>query len=158
MYDITLNGITRSAEFVMDLENHILTRTQLIIEDGADNENADVLEVHIRDRESPSNMTVAWMVLYGDKGAIIDAIKDKFPMAKLETEAIFNAFAQDELEASVCYTYPLDGELTRIMKNSKTYRALCAAQLVSLQICGGLSKIKSVYWNIRIADSRERIA
>ena len=100
----------------MDLENHILTRTQLIIEDGADNENADVLEVHIRDRESPSNMTVAWMVLYGDKGAIIDAIKDKFPMAKLETEAIFNAFAQDELEASVCYTYPLD-------------RALCAAQL-----------------------------
>ena len=33
MYDITLNGITRSAEFVMDLENHILTRTQLIIED-----------------------------------------------------------------------------------------------------------------------------
>ena len=59
MYDITLNGITRSAEFVMDLENHILTRTQLIIEDGADNENADVLEVHIRDRESPSNMTVA---------------------------------------------------------------------------------------------------
>lgn len=129
MYDITLNGITRSAEFVMDLENHILTRTQLIIEDEADNENADVLEVHIRDRESPSNMTVAWMVLYGDKGAIIDAIKDKFPMAKLETEAIFNAFAQDELEAGVCYTYPLDGELTRIMKNSKTYRALCAAQL-----------------------------
>ena len=46
MYDITLNGITRSAEFVMDLENHILTRTQLIIEDEADNENADVLETY----------------------------------------------------------------------------------------------------------------
>lgn len=128
MYDITLNGITRSAEFVMDLDNHVLTRMQLIIEDGTEEENADVLEVHIRDRESPSNMTVAWMVLYGDKGAIIDAIKEKYPMAKLETEAIFNAFSEDELETSVCYTYPLDGELTRIMKNSKTYRALCIAQ------------------------------
>lgn len=128
MYDITLNGITRSAEFVMDLDNHVLTRLQLVVEDGADDENADVLEVHIRDRESLSNMTVAWMVLYGDKGDIIEAIKEKYPMAKLETEAIFEAFAQDELETNVCYTYPLDGELTRIMKNSKTYRALCAAQ------------------------------
>lgn len=128
MYDITLNGITRSAEFVMDLDNHVLTRTQFIVEDGAGDENADVLKVHIRDRESASNMTVAWMVLYGDKGAIIDAIKERYPMAKLETEAIFNAFSEDELEASVCYTYPLDGELTHIMKKSKTYRALCVAQ------------------------------
>lgn len=128
MYDITLIGITRSAEFIMDLDNHVLTRTQLIIENEAEDENADVLEVHIRDRESSSNMTVAWMVLYGDKGAIIDAIREKYPMAKLETEAIFNAFSEDELEASVCYTYPLDGGLTHIMKNSKTYRALCVAQ------------------------------
>lgn len=128
MYDITLNGTTRSAEFVMDLDKQVLTRTQLIIEDGAEDENGDVLEVHIRDRESPSNMTVAWMVLYGDKGDIIDAITNKYPMAKLETESIFNAFAEDELEATVCYTYPLDGGLTRIMKQSKTYRALCSAQ------------------------------
>ncbi len=62
MYDITLNGITRSAEFVMDLENHILTRTQLIIEDGADNENADVLALY-RDelREPLSEEAEHWL-------------------------------------------------------------------------------------------------
>lgn len=128
MYDVEVHGETRSAGFVMDVGMHTLTRTQLILADDSEGMHGDVLEVHISDRDSPSNMTVAWIVLWGDKVDIIETIQEKIPMAKLETEAIFDAFKEDELETSVCYTYPLDKAMTHIMKKSKTYQSLCAAQ------------------------------
>ena len=144
MYEIEVAGTTRYAEFILDLENKRLTRTKLSIEDDAASLNGDVLDVHIYDQDSPSNLIVPWMVLYGDKDAIIECIRNVWPMAKLETKAIFDAFDEDVAESSVCYTYPLGGGLTPIIKRSEIYKAVTAAQ----------QAIVSSMWNLEPSQVR----
>lgn len=140
MYDVVIHGETRSAGFEIDMESRTITRTSLSIDEDADSEHGDVLEVHIKDRNSMSNMTVAWLVLYGSKEDIIETIRSEIPMAKLEVKAIFDAFKEDELESSVCYTYPLDKMLTPIMRKSETYRSLCSAQQSIVASMWGLER------------------
>ena len=128
MYDVTLSGIMRQAEFTVDMESKKSTRNYLRVEDGAEDATHDVIYVTIQDQESLSNMKVTWIVLCGTKEDIIEAIDSELPVAKLETDAIFDAFKLDEYEAKVCYTYPLKGELTRVMQRSPTYQALASIQ------------------------------
>lgn len=128
MYDITLNGVMRQARFTVDMSKMQITRNYLRVEDGADESTHDVIYVSIQDQDSLSNMTVTWIVLYGTKEDIVDAIETELPMAKLETDAIFDAFKEDEYEPKVCYTYPLTGELSKIMLRSPTYKVLSATQ------------------------------
>lgn len=128
MYDVTLNGITRQAEFTVDMAAKKITRTYLHIEDGAESAAYDVVYATIQDKESMSNLKVTWVVLCGTKDAIISAIETELPVAKLEADAIFDAFKDDECEPQVCYTYPLTGTLSKIMQRSPTYQALSATQ------------------------------
>lgn len=127
-YQISVVGVTRYAEFVANPDAKKLTRTCLDIEEGGNEENGDVLEVHIREADGPSNIKVAWMILFGKKDDVVKAIEEVFPMAKLESEAIFAALQEDEAEESIVYTYPLAGDVSPIIKKAPIYRLLCASQ------------------------------
>ena len=128
MYNVTLNGTTRQAEFTVDVVEKKITRTYFHIEDGAESVSYDVVYATIQDSESASNLRITWVVLCGTKDAIIKAIETELPVAKLEADAIFDAFKADEYEPQVCYTYPLKGTLSKIIQRSPTYQALSMAQ------------------------------
>lgn len=128
MYDVKLSGIMRQAEFTVDMDAKKIVRTYLRVEDGAEDATHDVIYVTIQDQESMSNLKVTWIVLCGKKEEIIKTVETEMPVAKLETDAIFDAFKLDEYEDRVCYTYPLKGGLSKVMQRSPTYRALAATQ------------------------------
>ncbi len=125
MYRLSVSGVTRNGEFEIDFENSRFQRTYLdVYDDGTS--NGDVFEVKIKDGNSPSNLHEFWMILKGKPEDIIAEIEDRFPMAKLEAEAIFNELEKCEDGGTTFITYPLAPATSPVIANSHIYKTLRA--------------------------------
>ena len=125
MFTVYVEGVSRYGEFTLDGED-TLTRTSLEIEEPMKDGGGDVLEVSICDSESADNLKQAWMVLWGTPREIVRVIDEEYPMAKMETDAIFNYLdTLDPNDTSVQFlAYSVTKTESQVIRGSALYKKL----------------------------------
>lgn len=121
MYKMRICGTTRYGEFTIGEAG--VKKESSEIEDG-ERCHGDVLEVSIAEIDGPSNLKDVWMVLWGTPSDIVRTIELEYPMAKMETEVIFNSLDQEDENDEVIYTYPVTRVSSRVIKGSSMFKAM----------------------------------
>ena len=133
MYKITVKSDTRSAEYTVETigsgaELRCEPMKRISKEFCRSEHNAAHAEtVTVRIMKDLSTLELVWVVLWGSIDEVICAVETVMPMAKLEVNVLFDAFAEDEGK-QICYTYPLVGKLSKIFKRTDSFRVLGALQ------------------------------
>lgn len=144
VYKLTVRGETRRAEFELDVEKKTFCRTMLEVKEGLEKEKTDLLYVNIRDTETRSNLDDIWMVLNGTAKKIVEDIVEVYPMAKLETDAIFGYIDTVNPEQELTIVYPIRKPPSPVIRRApihKTMRA-CQSDIVSAMFDIPKEKIK----------------
>lgn len=128
MYGMKVDGSGRSGSFTIDTaDEHVQCETLEI--GGEDKENkSDFFKVMIIDPEKNSQLTDGWMTLVGKPYEICEAMRTKWPMAIIESEAIFAYLDTIDPDTEVIITYPLEPPSSKIVRDSGIHKAMRMSQ------------------------------
>lgn len=128
MYELFLEGSTRSATFTVNESGEKLRCISVDITDNTSGGQCDFFNVMILDRKKNSKLVDGWMALGGKPWEIYEAIGEEFPMAIVESEAIFKYLDTVDSDTDVIITYPLERPSSKIVRDSKMYQVMRSNQ------------------------------
>lgn len=144
MYELFLEGSTRNATFEIDEDGEKMRCVSLEIEEDTQGSRCDFFNVMILERSKKSKLVDGWMTLVGQPWEIYEAMGEEFPMAIMESEAIFRYLDTIDPDADVIITYPLEGPSSKIVRDSKMHQIMRGCQRSVTALLYGMpeSKVK----------------
>lgn len=129
MYKLNIKGSTREAEYDVNPETGELEQTSLNVVDP--NEKNDCLSFVIVNPENRSNLEENWLVLYGKPWQIVRTIDNRYQMAKLMTNPIFDYLDTVGRDDAVALAYPTE-EPSPVIGKSHIHRTMrkCAPDVL----------------------------
>ena len=139
MYQLTVKGNTRYAEFQINPEES--SYQTVLLEVFEPEEKNDCLSLVISNPETRSNLEENWMILHGKPWEISLTMDSRYPIAKLETNRIFDILDAADPNTAVTIAYPIEepGVLIRASQIHRTMRGYAA------RILSEMFGLKTIY-------------
>jgi len=121
-YVIELESTTIAGRF--SAEGEMITPTIIKVLEDLEINGVDISEVVIQNTETQDSIGEIWVVMWGTRTEIINLIEDALPMAKMESDAIFNVLDNVGEADRVLLSYTLKSSGSSIIRNSTISTAL----------------------------------
>ena len=135
MYQITVTGTNRYAEFIFNEETKILTKTMPA--GSWEKPEGDLLTVTINESSEKSNLVQRWLFMSVTPNQIVKMVDTKYPIVKMKSTKLFHILDNVNADEEVNLLYaPIQS--SDIIQKSVIYKALYACQTSIIEIVFGL--------------------